>query len=414
MKAGNYMNEPTGTGVRKTDDLQDWRSIGSRARAWFAAPSHGAGADLVTRIAGLPAIADRNALPDIDLRSGGVGIRLGPGDAPLARAISAAAGGLGLTGEPAALQTLQVRIDAADAAPVTSFWQAVLGYERAGDVLMDPLRRAPAVWVGRLSAPRPLRNRIHLDVVRVPESVRAIKTAIGGQAYGANGLTLADSEGNEVDLVPGGELPHASDWRALFAAMTFYPAAAPQLAARLATAVAGLADDAGVPLLIDLRPGGVVIDSGKDQWEDDHGGPGDRFINLAGRIQSAARDLGLSADPASLRFLQFGIDAVDVPAVRAFWAAVLDYRNDPRTHLTDICDARRLNPELFFQQMDPADQDRRRQRNRIHFDLIVPPEQVRARLDTAVNAGGQITAQAPGRYALADPEGNEVDIVATP
>jgi hypothetical protein len=410
------MNAPTGTGFRQTDGVEDWRSIGISAQAWFAAPSHAAGAGLVTQIAGLPAIADRNELPDIDLRIGGVGVRLGPDDVAVARAISVAAADLGLTGEPAALQTLQVTIDAVDTESVTSFWRTVLGHERAGnDVLIDQLRRAPVVRVGRLSEPRPLRNRIHLDVVRAPEAAQAIKTAIGGKAYGAYGLTLADIEGNEVDLVPGSELsPQTPDWRALFGAMTFYPAASPEQTARLATAVAQLADDAGVPLLIDLRPDGVVIDSGKDQWEDDQGGPGARFVGLAGRIQFAARDLGLSADAARLRFQQFGIDAIDIPAVRAFWVAVLGYRYDPRTHVTDIYDPRRLNPEFFFQQMDPADQDRRRQRNRIHFDLLVPYDQMQARLDTAIAAGGRIVAEAPGRYALADPEGNEVDIIATP
>jgi predicted enzyme related to lactoylglutathione lyase len=416
MTRGDYMSKPAATGVRHRDDDGDWRSAGTSARAWFAAPSHAAGAGLVTRIAALPEIAGRNGLPDIDLRACGVGVRLRPDDVAVARAISVAAAGLGLTGEPAVLQTLQVRIDAVGTEPVTSFWQTVLGYERAGDgILTDPLRRAPAVRVGRLSEPRPLRNRIHLDVVREPGAVQAVKTAIGGQAYGANGLTLADSEGNEVDLVPGSGLSRETpDWRVLFGAMTFYPAASPQQAARLAAAVAGLADEAAVPLLIDLRPDGVVIDSGKDQWHDDQGAPGTRFADLAGRIQIAARDLGLSADPARPRFLQFGIDAADVPAVRQFWAAVLGYRYDPRTNLTDIYDPRRLNPEFFFQQMDPASHDRRRQRNRIRFDLLIPHDQLQARLGTAVAAGGQIVAQALGRYALTDPEGNEIDIIATP
>jgi hypothetical protein len=409
------MNARPATGFRQPDGAQDWRSIGTGARAWFAAPSHAAGAGLVTRIAESPAIAGRNRLPDIDLRAGGVRVRLAPDDVAVARAISAAAADLGLTGEPAALQTLEVTIDALDTESVTSFWRTVLGREPAGDgVLIDPLRRGPAVRVGRLSEPRPLRNRIHLDIVRGPEAVQEVKTAVGGEVYGAFGLTLADREGNEVDLVTGSELsPEASDWRALFGAMTFYPTASPQQAARLAAAVGQLADDTGVPLLIDLRPDGVVIDSGKDQWEDDQGGVDARFVGLAARIQFAARDLGLSADPARPQFQQFGIDAVDIPAVRAFWAAVLGYRYDPRTRLTDIYDPRRLNPEFFFQQMDPAEHDRSRQRNRIHFDLLVPYDQVRARLDTAVAAGGRIVAEAPARYALADPEGNEIDIVAT-
>ena len=35
--------------------------------------------------------------------------------------------------------------------------------------------------------------------------------------------------------------------------------------------------------------------------------------------------MGLTADPSRLRFVQIGIDAVDIPAVRAFWRAVLGY-----------------------------------------------------------------------------------------
>jgi hypothetical protein len=126
MTRGDYMSKPAATGVRHRDDDGDWRSAGTSARAWFAAPSHAAGAGLVTRIAALPEIAGRNGLPDIDLRACGVGVRLRPDDVAVARAISVAAAGLGLTGEPAVLQTLQVRIDAVGTEPVTSFWQTVL------------------------------------------------------------------------------------------------------------------------------------------------------------------------------------------------------------------------------------------------------------------------------------------------
>ena len=44
-----------------------------------------------------------------------------------------------------------------------------------------------------------------------------------------------------------------------------------------------------------------------------------------------AHDLGLVADRTRPRFVQLGIDAVDVPAVRAFWTAVLGYEHDPRS-----------------------------------------------------------------------------------
>lgn len=194
--------------------------------------------------------------------------------------------------------------------------------------------------------------------------------------------------------------------------MTFYPTASPVQAAELASAVAGLADDEGVPLLVDLRPDGVTIDSGKDQWEDDVLGSANQFADLSSRIQTAAHELALSADTTPLRFVQLAIDAVDIPAVRAFWTTVLRYQHDARPLVDDIYDPRRLNPVIMFQQMDAAEEDRRRQRNRIHLDLFVPYDQAQARIDAAVSAGGRIVPdKLSGRCTLADPEGNEVDIV---
>ncbi|HEY9377304.1 MAG TPA: VOC family protein, partial [Jiangellaceae bacterium] len=119
-------------------------------------------------------------------------------------------------------------------------------------------------------------------------------------------------------------------------------------------------------------------------WEDGEGSATNRFLDLAGGIQTTARDLGLSADLTRPRFVQLGIDAVDVPAVRAFWASVLGYQHDLRTFLTDIYDPRRLNPVLFFQPMDASDTDRRQHRNRIHVDLFVPHDHAQARIDAAV------------------------------
>ncbi|HYS35132.1 MAG TPA: VOC family protein, partial [Pseudonocardiaceae bacterium] len=146
--------------------------------------------------------------------------------------------------------------------------------------------------------------------------------------------------------------------------------------------------------------------TGKDQWEDE------RFPDLACRVQAAARDMTLTADTTRLRFVQIGIDAVDVPAVRDFWRAVLGYEYDPRPGVTDIYDPRRLNPPIFFQEMPASEQDRREQRNRIHIDLFVPDDQARARIDTAIAAGGRIVydERAPAWWTLADPEGNELDI----
>jgi predicted enzyme related to lactoylglutathione lyase len=413
----------TATEFRQAAGVEDWRVLGAGASAWFDAPSQTAGAALVGRIAQL---TDGSGLPDVDLRASGVRVRIGTAgsgdvaltqaDASLARAVSSAARDLGLAADPQALQIVQLAIDAVDTPSLMSFWRTALGYEPIGDDLLgDPLRRDPAVSFLRQDQPRPLRDRIHVDVGRMPDAVEAVRAVAGREPYGVYQLTLADAEGNEVDLVPGVELSEradTADWWALFGAMTFYPTASPVQAAELASAVAGLADDAGVPLLVDLRSDGVTIDSGKDQWEDGVLGTADQFVELAGRIQTAAHELALAADTTPLRFVQFAIDAVDIPAVNTFWTTVLGYQHDARPFLNDIYDPRRLNPVIMFQQMDPADEDRRRQRNRIHLDLFVPYDQAQARIDAAVSAGGRIvTGKLPGRCTVADPEGNEVDIV---
>lgn len=412
------MDRATVTGFQQADGVRDWRVLDTGASAWFDAPSLTAGAALVGRIAELTAAT---GLPDVDLRPGGVRVRIGsagdltPVDVELARSISAAAHELGLTADPAVLQAVRLVIDTTDRPSLVSFWRTVLGYEPAGtDGLGDPSRRDPALSFHR-SPPRPPRDRIHVDVVRAPNAVEAARAAVGQEPSGAYGVALADADGNVVDVVPGDRLskePETEDWQVLFGAIAHYPVDSPVKADGFVSAVAGLADDAGLPLMVDLRADGVTIDSGKDQWEDGEGSATSRFVDLAGRIQTAARGLGLSADLARPRFVQLGFDAVDVRAVRAFWTSVLGYRHDPRAFVTDIYDPRRLNPVLFFQQMDAADTERRQHRNRIHVDLFVPHDQAQARIDAAVAAGGRIvTEDAPDRRTIVDPEGNEVDIV---
>jgi hypothetical protein len=92
--------------------------------------------------------------------------------------------------------------------------------------------------------------------------------------------------------------------------------------------------------------------------------------------------------------------------------AALGYTADRRVGLTDIYDPRRLNPELVFQALDVSDTERRRQRNRIHVELSVPPHVAPARANTAVAAGGRLLDESGDRWRVADPEGNELVIVS--
>jgi hypothetical protein len=375
------------------------------ATAWFDAPSLIQGAALAGRIVEL------SAEIVVDLRETGVRVRLDSDEH--AEAVSAAARDLGLTANPAALQHLSVVVEAANPTGVRRFWQGVLDYVPGEDGgLVDPLRRDPAIRIRPSTEPRPLRNRIHLDVVR---PAAAVEQASPGEASGPYGVCHTDPDGNEVDLVPGaalGEGIGTADWQAVFSAMACYRIGSPAQQRDLAAAAAALADDAGFPLLVDLRPGLVVMDSGKDQWEADAHGLELDFADLAGNLQTAARELGTTADPALPRFVQLFLDAADVAAVQAFWVAALGYTHDRRAGVNDISDPRRLNPVLVFQELDASETERRRQRNRVHVELAVPSDAAQTRLATTVAAGGQLLDESEDHWRVADPEGNELVIVS--
>ena len=168
----------------------------------------------------------------------------------------------------------------------------------------------------------------------------------------------------------------------------------------------------GFPLLVDLRPGLVIIDSGKDEWEGDAHGLELDFTDLAEDLQTAARELGATADPGLPRFAQLFLDAADVAAVRAFWVAALGYTHDRRAGASDIHDPRRLNPVLVFQELDAAETERRRQRNRIHLELAVPSDLAQTRLATDRRSRRPALDESEDRWRVADPEGNEMVIVS--
>ena len=411
------------------------------AGSWFDASSHAAGAELMRGIVDL--VGDGARQPDIDLRRSGVQVRIpfgppdpadpaGPArpagltaaDVSFARAVSDIARGLGLRSDPAALQSVQLAIDASDKAAVMPFWRTAFGYEESEDDLTDSLRRDPRICFHQADQPRPLRNRIHVDVTwayDIDDTGRAEVLANGGHVINdERPWVFADPEGNEACLLLGppsslGNDPDTQDFRDMGCGLTCYPTASFRESVDLAATVAGHADEAAKALMVDVRPGCVTFDSGKDQQETEDFVNDEGFVELARRIQAAARGMGLSADPsARVRFLQIAIDAVDIPVVRPFWMAVLGYQQGPYLRLAqDIYDPRRLNPVFWFQQMDSMDEARRAQRNRIHFDLFVPDDQAEARIDAALVGGGRITndSQAPGWWTLADPEGNEVDVV---
>jgi 4a-hydroxytetrahydrobiopterin dehydratase len=203
----------------EADGVEDWRVLGEGACAYFRTGSFAAGARLAQAIGELDGLDAHH--PDIDVRHQGVTVRLititdddyglSERDLDLARRISAVARELGFAADPTMLQTVQVSIDALVSAEVMPFWRAVLGYAHRADSpdedLVDPRDRGPSIWFQRMDAPRPQRNRLHIDVwVPHDQAEARVEAAIaaGGRLvtdeHAPMWWTLADPEGNEVDV----------------------------------------------------------------------------------------------------------------------------------------------------------------------------------------------------------------------
>ena len=192
-----------------------WRVLAYAAATHFRTGSLVEGSELAESICELAEGSDGS--PDVNLRSDGVTVRIRVNERgrltedhlALAGAISGAARELGADVDLSGLKEFQIAIDAMVISDVTPFWQSVLGYEDIGGVLIDPRFEGPPIWFQQMDAPRPQRNRIHLDLY-VPQDqaqarVDAALAAGGRIVYDADApewWTLADPEGNEVDVAP--------------------------------------------------------------------------------------------------------------------------------------------------------------------------------------------------------------------
>jgi 4a-hydroxytetrahydrobiopterin dehydratase len=212
------MTTLTGTAASAQVDPRHWRVVLNRVEGTFRTGSFTRGLALVERVA---AVAEElGHHPDVTLSYPTVHIAsishdvggLTERDVRLTAAISAVVDELGIEPDTTAPQALEVAIDALDIPAVYGFWQAVLGYEKEkidaedpSPALVDPRGLGPAVWFQQMDAPRPQRNRIHLDV-SVPHDVAeqrvAAAIAAGGHLVSDRRApafwVLADAEGNEA------------------------------------------------------------------------------------------------------------------------------------------------------------------------------------------------------------------------
>lgn len=194
--------------------LPSWRYLLGRMHLFVDARSFGAAIELVNDVARLA--EERNHHPEIDVRYRRVHLALSSHDAggiterdvEFGRAVTRLLDDRGLAPAYSKLTEIEVAIDALDIPAVLPFWRAVTGYGDDGpEALADRFKIGPPIWFQQLDAPRPQRNRVHLDVTVAHDEAPArlaAALAAGGRlvsdAQAPSFWILADAEGNEACL----------------------------------------------------------------------------------------------------------------------------------------------------------------------------------------------------------------------
>lgn len=175
-------------------------------------------------------------------------------------------------------------------------------------------------------------------------------------------------------------------------------------AARVAEAIAGAPGVAGAGLLLTLADDRITVRLTRDVWSLEAG-----HVELARTVSTVAREHGAVADRAAVQEVQLAVaakpDQIDV----GFWRTVLGY--------TPMAEDNAVDPlghgsTVWMQEIDPA----KTLRHAMHVDVTVAREQVAARLEAAIAAGGRVVdaTHAPRWWTLSDRAGNRVCICGWP
>lgn len=199
-----------------------------------------------------------------------------------------------------------------------------------------------------------------------------------------------------------------ADWRVVGdGACAFFPVRSFGEAARLVEAIDRLEPVADHPPDVDVRGDGVTVRLVTRSAESY--GMSRLDVEVARAISTAARGLGLAADPSQIQSFLVVPGAPDTAAVMPFWRAVLGYVPRPDSPDEDLVDPHDRGPGFWFEQMD---QPRADGGGAIHVAVWVPPEEAEARVRAALAAGGRLVRDdfAPAWWTLADAAGNEADV----
>jgi hypothetical protein len=198
--------------------------------------------------------------------------------------------------------------------------------------------------------------------------------------------------------------PGVSDWRVTGTGpQAVFTATSLADAAQLIAPVVAAAERFRILPDIDLRPEAVVV---RVPQRGPEGIPA-AAAEFAAVVSRAAAELLLTPDPSLAQSIGIYVAQHSEADVRPFFTAALGY---DAFGDTDAVDPLRCGPQLAFNPItgdSPA-------RGRTHFDVFVPADQARARVDAALAAGGRLAddSHAPAWWSLASPDNHGVDIAS--
>ena len=198
--------------------------------------------------------------------------------------------------------------------------------------------------------------------------------------------------------------PGVSDWRVTSTGpQAVFTANSLSSAASLTAPIVAAAERFGILPDIDVRPEGVVV---RIPYRSPEGIPA-AAPEFAASVSRAAAELLLTPDPSLAQSIGIYVAQHSEVDVRPFFTAALGYEAFGDT---DAVDPLRCGPQLAFNPItgdSPA-------RGRTHFDVFVPADQARARVDAALAAGGRLAddSHAPDWWSLASPDNHGVDIAS--
>ena len=177
---------------------------------------------------------------------------------------------------------------------------------------------------------------------------------------------------------------------------------------RFVDAIAALVTGDIMPNL-DVRPDGVTVLL--RAFKDEYGMTTDE-LELARAISAAAAEQGLRPDPRAVQSLLVIPGAKDRTRIMPFWRAVLGYEPRPDSPDEDLVDPHDRLAPFWFEEMDELRADGA---GSIHLVVWVPWDEIAARVQAGVDAGGRVVRHntEEGFWTVADPAGNEIDIGAT-